>query len=264
MEHANYPHPLKKDRGSETYVITAHGSSFKSFLPVEKEPLDIDMSDIEFYTLVEDSYELLSGNIAIGLAAGKIRHDICEQKAKLYRKLRTYPDMILDIDREGRFIAGAYKCNAFMPIIDFNIIPDKLINGLLYKLSLSEIIGMIKGYHISSNESHKKIKIVAAFCLSGLPKELDVIEDMLKKLDLNTKSKSARIGSISDLSSLLLKKRSKSKFGPKKTIKKKKKKKKNKGLTMKGSKKKGLKKKGSKNKGSKKKGSKKKGKKNKV
>ena len=273
MEHAIYPYPVKKDRGSETYVITAHGSSFKPFLPVEQEPTDIDMGDIEFYTLVEDSYELLSGNLAIGLAAGKIRDDICEQRAKLYRKLITYPDMILDIDREDRFIAGIYKCKGFMPIINFNDMPNKLINGIKYKSSLSETIAMIRGYHINSSESHKKIKIVAAFCLSGLPKELDVIEDMLKGLDLNEKSKSASIGSISELSSLLLKKRSKSKLGrsknkwaPKKTIKKKEKKKKGltkkgpkKGLIKKGSKKKGSKKKGSKKKGSKETGSKKKG-----
>ena len=49
---------------------------------------------------------------------------------------------------------------------------------------------MIKGYNITSNESHKKIKIVGAFCLSGLPNELDVIEEMINALDLNKKSKS--------------------------------------------------------------------------
>ena len=102
-----------------------------------------------------------------------------------------------------------------------------MVNGIQYKSSLSETIGMIKGYHINSSESQKKIKIVAAFCLSGLPKELDVIDEMIKGLDLNKKSKS--VGSISDLSSLLLKKRSKNKtvkdkLKPTKTIKKKKKK----------------------------------------
>ena len=225
MEHSNYKNPIKKDRGYATYVISAHGSSFKPFLADGREPEDIDVSDIDFYTLVDDSYELLSGNLSLGLAAGKIRNDICEHKAKLHRKMRTYPDMILDIDRHSKFIAGIYKCPGFISIIKFSDMPNKLINGIQYKSSLSETIGMIKGYHISSNESHKKIKIVAAFCLSGLPNELDVIDEMVKGLDLNKKSKS--VGSISDLSLLLKKKRSKTvkdKLKPTKTIKKKKKK----------------------------------------
>jgi hypothetical protein len=223
MEHSNYKNPIKKDRGYTTYVISAHGSSFKPFVADGREPEDIDVSDIDFYTLVEDSYALLSGNLSLGLAAGTIRNDICEQNAKLYRKLRTYPDMILDIDRQSKFIAGIYKCPGFISIIKFSDMPDKLINGIQYKSSLSETIGMIKGYHINSSESHKKIKIVAAFCLSGLPNELDVIDEMIKELDLNKKSKS--VGSISDLSSLLVKNRSKNKkvedkLKPKKTIKK--------------------------------------------
>ena len=224
MEHSNYTNPLKKDRGEETYVITAHGASFKSLLPVEQEPSDIDMRDIEFNTLVEDSYGLLSGKLSYERAACKIRDDICEQRAKLYRKLTTYYDMVLDIDRHDRFIAGVYKCNGFMPIINFNDIPDKFINKVQYKISLSETIRLIKQYHIKSSNSHKIIKIVAAFCLSGLPKELDVIEGMLKDLDLDENSETASIGSISDLSSLLVKKRLKSKLQPIKTIKKKKKK----------------------------------------
>ena len=226
MEHSNYDYQTE-DRGYTTYVISAHGSSFKPFLADGREPGDIDVSDIDFYTLVEDSYALLSGNLSLGLAAGKIRNDICEHRAKLHRKMRTYPDMILDIDRQSKFIAGIYKCPGFISIIKFSDMPNKLINGIQYKSSLSETIGMIKGYHINSSESQKKIKIVAAFCLSGLPKELDVIDEMIKGLDLNKKSKS--VGSISDLSSLLLKKRSKNKtvkdkLKPTKTIKKKKKK----------------------------------------
>jgi len=113
--------------------------------------------------------------------------------------------MILDNDRNDKFIAGVYKCNGFMPIIDFNDMPDKFINKIPYKISLSETIRLIKQYHIDSCNSHKIIKIVAAFCLSGLLKELDVIEEMIKGLDLDKKSKSNSIVSISDLSSLLLK-----------------------------------------------------------
>ena len=83
--------------------IVGHNGAGKTTLLNTISEQKQDMGDIEFYTLVEDSYELAAGNLALGLAAGKIRDDICEQRAKLYRKLRTYPDMILDIDREDRF-----------------------------------------------------------------------------------------------------------------------------------------------------------------
>jgi len=213
------PQLLKKrliqDKSETTYIIACHGGSAESY---GAPPLDMfNVDDINFNTLVDDGSCLLmarnkwEGYGSIQKWINETNQGICHGFSKLYPQKGNYNDRYLRGD-DQEFNSGIYKCGSDIPIINFDV-PSFKINyaqrflgpGKMGKpmvsppmgiYKLSDIIAMIKSYHLKSPEKSNRIKIVGAFCCGGFPNQGEVLAGIME--DLSVRDTSANFKYLMD------------------------------------------------------------------